>query len=285
MLIRVRAARLAILSFGLIFFVSASAFSQNADKDICSRVFAYAFEHAMTAKPAGKVMAEIGKKFIDSPYVANTLEESGPEHVVVDLRGFDCVTLVENCLAFERCIKTDSMSYSAFCAQLQNIRYRGGVLNGYGSRLHYFSEWIGDNEKKHTVKDITRDLGGVPYDKSIDFMTTHRDKYPKLASDSAFQMIELAELRLKGAKLYYIPRESVEKVESRIQSGDIIAITTGIAGLDVSHTAIAIRLADGSLHLLHAPDVGERVTITKESLSKYLGHHAKQTGIIVARPQ
>jgi hypothetical protein len=280
-----RTASLSKISSVLLLFACVSAFSQNADKDICNRVFAYAFEHAMTAKPPGDVMAEIGKRFIDSPYVANTLDEAGPEHLVVDLRGFDCVTLVENSLAFERCVKTDSMSFGAFQEKLQNIRYRGGVLNGYGSRLHYFSEWIRDNEKKHNLRDITRELGGVPYNKSIDFMMTHRDKYPKLAPDSVFQMIVNAEHNLAHDSLYYIPKEFVAQAEEKIQSGDIIAITTGIAGLDVSHTAIAVRLADGSLHLLHAPDVGERVTITKDSLSKYLEHHAKQTGIIVARPQ
>ena len=63
----------------------------------------------------------------------------------------------------------------------------------------------------------------------------------------------------------------------------IIAITTAKKGLDVSHTGIAIRLADGSLHFLHAPDVGATVTVSKETLPEYLKHHPEQTGIMVLR--
>jgi len=31
---------------------------------------------------------------------------------------------------------------------LKLIRYRQGKINGYSSRLHYFTDWLRDNEQK-----------------------------------------------------------------------------------------------------------------------------------------
>ncbi|MBI1805260.1 MAG: DUF1460 domain-containing protein [Ignavibacteriae bacterium] len=72
-------------------------------------------------------------------------------------------------------------------------------------------------------------------------------------------------------------------LQSKIQSGDLIAITTSQEGLDISHTGIAVRLDNGSLHLLHASDVENNVEITAESLTRYLKKHEHQTGITVLR--
>ena len=44
-------------------------------------------------------MLEIGKFFLGTPYVAGTLETKGAEHLVVNLREYDCVTFVENVVA------------------------------------------------------------------------------------------------------------------------------------------------------------------------------------------
>jgi len=53
--------------------------------------------------------------------------------------------------------------------------------------MHYFTDWIRDNEKKGLVKDITADLGGIELEKSINFMGTHRDLYPFLKDDENFK--------------------------------------------------------------------------------------------------
>jgi hypothetical protein len=114
-------------------------------------------------------------------------------------------------------------------------------------------------------------------------MSSHRGAYPRLASDGDLAAVVAAEKGLLAAARYFVPKEKVEGVLGRIQNGDIIAITTSVPGLDVSHTGIAVR--DGATtRLLHAPIVGQQVQITRGSLSEYLKAHEKQTGIMVARP-
>jgi hypothetical protein len=106
---------------------------------------------------------------------------------------------------------------------------------------------------------------------------------PKLVGDSVFQQLSVCEDSVNARQLWYIPKSAVKILQENVSTGDIIAITTAKTGLDISHTGIAIRLADGSLHLLHAPDVGATVSITRELLWEYLNHHAEQTGIMVLR--
>jgi hypothetical protein len=231
----------------------------------------------------GDLVAEMGRSFLERPYEANTLEEQGEEHLVVNLRAFDCVTLCETSLALARAVKLHAGSTRAYCAQLQLVRYRSGIINGYASRLHYFSEWIADNERKKVIRNITRELGGRRDRRALNFMSSHREAYPRLATGGDLAAVTAAEKGLLAVPRYFVPKEKVEGVLEMIQNGDIIAITTSLKGLDVSHTGIAVR--DGGVtRLLHAPNVGHQVQITPGSLSEYLSAHEKQTGIMVARP-
>ncbi|HUL43845.1 MAG TPA: N-acetylmuramoyl-L-alanine amidase-like domain-containing protein [Bacteroidota bacterium] len=275
---------LSILLTAVLFFPLFAA-AQSADRKIANAVFSNAFTHKMIDKPIGSVMIFVGKQFLGYPYVPNTLDTADSEVLVCDLHSFDCVTFVENVLALSRCIKKDLLSFESYQKELTSIRYRNGVLRGYSSRLHYFSDWIFDNEKKGITENVTHSIGGVPYRKVIKFMSTHRPSYTKLSADSVFQQIVACEESLNTRSMYYIPKSLLPKVQSSIRSGDILAITTAQPGLDVSHTGIAVRGESGTLLFLHAPDVGEFVTLTKEPLENYLNRHPAQTGIMVARPR
>jgi hypothetical protein len=164
------------------------------------------------------------------------------------------------------------------------MRYRGGVINGYPSRLHYFSDYISDGEKKGVFKNVTKQIGGEPYNKTIDFMSTHSDLYPKLKGrPELIAELKEQEAAINQRNLYHIPKGKIDSIGDKIHSGDILAITTAIKGIDVSHTGMAIW-QDSRLHFMHAPDVGYKVHITENSLSEYLASHEKQMGIMVARP-
>lgn len=257
---------------------------EKKDELICARKFELAVSQSLQRLPVGEVMVQIGKTFIGTEYVAHTLEVPGEERLVVNLRGLDCVSFCENVLVFARCIKKNRMTFDEYKKELQWIRYRGGVIDGYPSRLHYFTDYIYDNVKKGVWKDVTKEIGGVPIRMKINFMSTHPQSYRQLTEHPEFvNMIEAQEVEISQRKMYYLPKEAITDDQNGIQSGDILAVTTDIEGLDISHTGVAVR-ENGRVHLMHAPDVGHNVTISEKSLSEYLASHKRQTGVMVARP-
>jgi hypothetical protein len=257
--------------------------AQTHDEQIYEEKIAHAYSADLIGRPIGAIVGAIGRSFVGTPYQARTLEQPGPERLVINLRALDCVTFVENTLALSRCINQNTLSFSDYATELRRIRYEDGILLNYLSRLHYFTAWIRNNEKKGVVRDVTREIGGIPFPKILHFMSSHRDSYRQLDDPSVFDRIKAVENELNRGKLYYIPRDRVQEIESRLREGDIIAITTSIDGLDVSHTGMIV-LEQREARYLHAPLSEGRVMISPGSISSYLTSRRTNTGIIVARP-
>ena len=95
-----------------------------------------------------------GKKFLGVPYLGHTLEEGTKEHLIINTRGLDCTTFVETVCALSLCDANNKRSFADFCYYLRQLRYRSGKIDGYPSRLHYFTQWGEDNEKMGFVKSV-----------------------------------------------------------------------------------------------------------------------------------
>jgi N-acetylmuramoyl-L-alanine amidase-like protein len=240
----------------------------------------------------GAGVTRVGELALGSPYVPYTLEaylKNGgsprQEPLSLSLTHFDCVTLVESCIGVARMTGTESQaSWERFGREIERMRYRGGERKGYGSRLHYFSEWIRDGARRGLVKDLGAELGGAEDSRPLRFMTEHRDKYPALADDAVYQEIQAIERGLDRRPRRVIPTKRIPEVVNRIESGDVLAFATEIPGLDVTHTAFAHRGRDGILRVLHAPLSGGVVEITRTTLPEYVAAIRRSTGILVARP-
>jgi hypothetical protein len=232
-----------------------------------------------------EVISYVGQSFIGIPYVAGTLDENTRnEELVIKVTGLDCVTFVENTLVMSRLIKKGDKSFDAYKKELQLIRYRDGVIDGYPSRLHYFFDWIYDNQNKGVVEDITKSIGGKEYNKTINFMTTHLDSYKQIKNNSDFvERMKTVEDNINQRQLYYIPKNSVDKYYDAMKTGDIIATTTEISGLDVSHTGYIYK-DDYGTYFLHASLSKKQVIISDVELKEYLNNDKKKTGIMIARP-
>ena len=271
------------LLFIIPFFLKAQVFS-NQDVLICKEKFKLALEQNLKDKPIGDIIAEIGKSFLGTDYAANNLEKGDKEALVINLTGLDCTTFLENAVVFARCIKENKTSFKDYQRELQNIRYRDGIINGYPSRLNYFSDWIYNNEQKGIIEDITKEIGGEQIIFNVNYMSKHPNLYASLKNNPEFiPLIKEQEKEIGEREYYYIPKERVSAIENKIQDGDLIALTSNVKGLDINHVGIAVRLNDNRIHLLNAPNMGYKVQISKMLLSDYLIKNRKDSGIIVLR--
>jgi len=261
------------------------------DWEILEQKLVWAYQEGLDTVPIGDAMVTIGRSFVGTPYRPHTLEIPGQERLVLNFEALDCVTFVENVLALSRFVITAPPAVMAeprvyrsyYQGVLRQIRYRGGAIEGYPSRLHYFSEWIADAEAKELATDVGHDLGGVADNEPIDFMSTHPEAYAQLAEAESLEQVREAESRISAQPRYYLPEDQIAAAAGGIQNGDIIAATSTVEGLDIAHTGIALWI-DGELHLMHAPLVGKAVQISERTLADRIREIGGQDGVMVARP-
>ncbi len=247
-------------------------------------ILADAKAHAGNAKPEARI-AYIGKQFLGTPYVAGTLDKGDDEAVTVNLDELDCTTYVETVLALAYTIGEGRTSWRDFVYNLERIRYRGGEMNGYPSRLHYASEWVIDNVHRGIFKEAT---GSLPYNqpavKTIDFMSENRDKYAALKDSANYAGIKNMELGYRNHRFPYIKSNKTASKDliRQLHSGDVVLITTQIKGLDVQHMGILI-IEDNIPHLMHASSSAGAVVLEKTPLSEYLRKNRNASGIRIIR--
>ena len=174
----------------------------------------------------GDLIVEIGRLFINVPYKAGTLENLGKEKLIVNVSGFDCTTFVETVLALARYTVAGKLSRSEFLENLKLIRYRQGKIDGYSSRLHYFIDWLRDNEKKKMLKDVSRQFDAEMQCKKINYMTINRTSYPSLKNEFEFQKMRLVEKNLSRKVFHIISKDKVSRQKTKIKNGDVIAFAT-----------------------------------------------------------
>ena len=172
----------------------------------------------------------------------------------MNLRGLDCTTFVETVYALALTKRQKSDSFSDFCHNLESLRFRGGKMNGYLSRLHYFTWWMHDNTARGNVAEVC--------------------------------LPEALERQANGSDGSYL-REGATAGNGRqlaaIHDGDLIAIVTTKDGLDYSHLGLAVWGKDGRLHMMHASTIYKRVIEDRTDLYTYLKRQRQAVGIRVFR--
>lgn len=247
--------------------------------------------------PSTNLMLYFGKQFLGVPYVGHTLEvpyNSGQadaeENLVINLTELDCTTFVETVLTLTRTVKMGQCSFADYCRNLTTFRYQQGVINGYTSRNHYFTTWI-DNALDfgliHLVGPAESSLFKSRTQK-IDFMTNHHDAYAALRNPGGeryFEDISKAE-KVISREVFYLPTSALTMSKEQlpfVKDGDILALETLKAGLDVSHLGIAVWGKDGKLHLLNASSIHKKVLIDPKTLYDYQLGQKQQIGIRILR--
>lgn len=278
--------------FLICLFVSVAvlSFGQSGDYFTGKEVFASLMGKAKAEHweklPMGELVGKVGLTFVGTPYVGHTFEIFDDKEVcVINLKGLDCATFYEASLALARTIKSGHLDESKFEHEITTIRYRGGKMNGYTSRLHYAVDYFFDNERKGILQDVSGNMpGAVVFTHKVSYMSSHPEQYRQLkANPNLVPIIEKTESDINSRKIFFIPKDKVAEDEILLKTGDILGLSTTKEGLDVSHTGMCYRDEQGVLRFLHASSTKEKV-ILDERLSDYLAKAKINDGIVVARP-
>lgn len=230
------------------------------------------------------IIEKTARFFLESPYVAHTLDLNTDEALVVNLKELDCVTYVETVLALSFTARSNNLSMNYFKEMLTKIRYRTNEITDYASRIHYTSDWVFENEKNGLLKNISKGLSGIKETKKIDFMSAHRNAYKQLANDDAMlEKIGDIENRINDrGGFYYLPKHLIAAKANDIPHMAVIGFVTSIDGLDISHVGFAYHKND-KLTFIHASTAEMKVVIDAKSLSDYCFSQKNCKGIVVAK--
>lgn len=209
-----------------------------------------------------------------------------PETLRVELSRFECVTFIESSLAVARCGFRGEPTGSCFERELVASRYRGGTLSDYASRLHYFDDWIDDNEARKRLENLTPALGGEPLIRSYFHISSRvlpRSDVSKETLAALTREVAATESRLSRTPHLVLSRDRAPRVLDQLEDGDLVAFVRERSGLLIHHAGFIYR-AGGKPRLLHASSYHGRVVLTREDVASYLLRRPERQGIVVARP-
>lgn len=214
-------------------------------------------------------------------------------NTLINVKQMDCVTFAENLLAMAKTAEelrpaylagdtayfSDNYLFRAFVQNLNRVRYYKGANCGWSTRVHYFTDALRQLDQMAWLEDVGVFLG-ERYEKKINYISNHKRSFPGIQD---WNHIAQLEQQLSEATRYFIPLSEIYRYEQFAQTGDIVALTTDVAGLDVSHVGI-IHVEDGNLYMTHASSKAGEVVI-KADFCDYMGRRTTITGLVVYRPR
>lgn len=241
-------------------------------------------EGAKLRSPEERV-AFFGRSFEGIPYAAHTLE--GDEEVLtVRVDSLDCTTFVETAMALAYTLGEGRSSWRDFVYNLQRLRYRNGEVDGYPSRLHYICDWAVDNRHRGNFKDATDAFPKVSHvQRTIDFMSAHRGRYPALADSANYARIRGVENGYRQHRFPYIKSSDLafKGTKAAFRNGDVVALVSNLKDLDVTHMGIVVKDSSGEPYLLHASSSHGRVEVSERPLDDFMKKNRQWLGLRVFR--
>ena len=210
--------------------------------------------HESGINDANGLVEFYARQLLGTPYVAHTLE-ADEEVLTINIHELDCLTFIESLYALTRATLNQRYSWRDYADYIENVRYRGGEMGDYSSRIHYISEWIIDNNVRGNLVEITPELPHADYMiKNIDYMSRHPSQYQQLKNDSA--MVEkIRRYELRQHRFPYLKRSWLN--DKGVKAGDP--------------------------YLLDASMSGGKVMLESKPLFKYLEHSKNNIGVRVFR--
>ena len=250
------------------------------DKELAERVMEELAPHA--AEGTAELMVRAAEMLLGQPYVAGTLDELPQEQLCLYLTRTDCILFVESCLGLARTVRSGG-DFEAYADEIRHLRYRDGKTDAYADRLHYTTEWARQGVARGVLQDVTKELGGVPFDHPVSYMSAHPNAYPRMSEADLAAICEV-ERRINAYPSLYIPKNSLTRALKGIRPGDILCFTSRIEGLDIAHVGIAV-VKDGTVGFIHASTGAMEVVLDPQPLGDYLQGKKGMTGLQVYRPR
>ena len=96
----------------------------------------------ISVEPPDQLVVGIGKFFLGTPYLTGPLETNPVEKLTVNLRGYDCVTFVENVVALTQLTRSGQNSFNSFRKKM----------------LEHLRDYFNQQMDQHNIRQVDSDL-------------------------------------------------------------------------------------------------------------------------------
>jgi len=199
----------------------------------------------------------LSRRFLGHPYQSDPLIGSAEtaEVFTTSLESFDCVTYLETMVALARSSNVDD-----FADLLRRIRYDRGRIE-WDRRNHYMTGSIRNNLREGILRRVT--MRAVPTISKVRILNVVRG------------------LPARRTQMKWIPRPAFTRLESHLETGDLIFFVSTRKNLDVFHAGIIVRVGK-KLLMRHASR--SQPGVVEQELREFFKAN-RMAGVIVARPR
>lgn len=222
-------------------------------------------------------------KFVGSPSALReeVLDaESSP--FTVNVHSFTPLSLISTCVALAKAYETSSApNWRDFADKFESVMYKGGKEGGYDRRFLYSSDWIADNIFRGNVEDASPDLEGIAprkKEKSIDYITKHRDSFKPLADQAMYERIKMLEMGFRNHQIVYVSNGDLTnsgRFKQQAKEGDIFFLLTPDYNLDSREMGI-LTFEGNQLRIIQMSPMKATVTLEELPFEQYVKRNIKR---------
>lgn len=231
----------------------------------------------------GERVAFFAKKLVGSPSSLRTeILDAESHEFTVNIHEFTPLSLISTCIALAQAYESSSApNWRDFADKFENVMYKKGVATDFVSRFLYPSDWISDNIFRGNVADATMYFDGLnpkKKEKSIDYISHHRDAIKALADSTNFERLKMLEMGFRNHQIPYITNGDLmnsSRFNPKAKDGDIFFLLTPDFNLDSREMGILVREGNQLLIIQQSPSK-EAVTLEELPFENYVKRNVKR---------
>lgn len=181
--------------------------------------------------------------------------------LIIDMHGFDRLGFVNSVMALAEASRQKLPRVKEYERFLESYSRRKGEDEGFPSKLIYGAEWIVDNIYRGHLQEMTEYLDGSVFKtKTLDYVTRHRDEYPALKDDAAFEKVKMQEMGYRSHRIPHMKKQAVGNKEfiELLNNGDIIMLLCNDLDYDIYDIGF-VEMKNGEPYLIHISQTSGKV--------------------------
>lgn len=231
----------------------------------------------------GSRVAFFADKLVGSPSsLRKEVLEAESLEFTVNAHEFTPLSLISTCIALAQAYEASSApNWRDFADKYENVMFKKGQATDFVSRFLYPSDWITDNIFRGNVTDVTMHLDGLNpkrKEKSIDYISHHRDAFKAFADSTNFERIKMLEMGFRNHQIPYISNGDLmnaARFKPQAKDGDIFFLLTPDYNLDSREMGILSKKGDKLLIIQLSPSK-DTVTLEELPFENYIKRNVKR---------